>query len=471
MLRTFFISLLACMLLSACTKVDKLSDEARITSFEITNSTDNITIDNENIVIEENVVNIPILFGRKHFPLELSVNIGLSSTTEDVMSADTSRLDMKKFIFEDIYSTQDFYLISESGIAHKAQIRLIDNRNAEVYDVKLWGLPEEMYVTYIRNNNIRISLILDEITYPVEIYPLITKTEGATYKDFTEGEALRFDSIETKTITLVSKDGDEKKWHLELVPPIANMDFERWLMEKDEDGNDICKNIDPTPAVGYGWGTANNRFVSGTQRIPYDGSRGGKFAAEMTTSIQDLSSLGIGELITAATLFAGEFRMKLQFDNPPLMTYFGIPFIQKPVAFEVEAKYQPGPKMLVSRKIGKKYVIEDYNGDNAPNYPGYDRGHIWIELLHWSKNSKLEYHREPVEGLTILGEGELIFDQNKIDNIGEWQVYRIPMTYKEHYNHLAPTHIAITMSSSIEGDYFIGAPESKLTVNYIKIKN
>ena len=130
-MRNYYIYLLlACLLsITSCTKVDNLSDEASIVSFRITNISEGIEIDENNITITKDNkgsnVSIPLLFGRKNFPLKLSADIRFSSTTDDMISVDENPLNLKEFIFNDVYTFHTFYMISESGQPHLATIRII----------------------------------------------------------------------------------------------------------------------------------------------------------------------------------------------------------------------------------------------------------------------------------------------------------------------------------------------------------
>ena len=113
-MRNYYIYLLlACLLsITSCTKVDNLSDEASIVSFRITNISEGIEIDENNITITKDNkgsnVSIPLLFGRKNFPLKLSADIRFSSTTDDMISVDENPLNLKEFIFNDVYTFHTF---------------------------------------------------------------------------------------------------------------------------------------------------------------------------------------------------------------------------------------------------------------------------------------------------------------------------------------------------------------------------
>lgn len=246
----------------------------------------------------------------------------------------------------------------------------------------------------IHDNNIRINFKVD-FDWPVTIEAEITRN-GKVKIGSAESPFIFSGPNDKKQITLIAEDNqDERVWNIQVVPTIENSNFESWI-----NVGTSKINIDPTPGIGLGWATANNSFVQGTTPVPYQNG----YAAQLQTGIQNLSGLGIGELITAGTIFTGYFKMNISaLSNPPLMTYFGIPFIMRPKSISIDAKYEAGVKFQQSEKVGQNsYKIKDLAGT--------DQGRIWVELLRWEGNGNLEYHGDPVEGLKVLGKGEMIFD-------------------------------------------------------------
>lgn len=439
------------MLLAGCTKVSKLSDDAEIVSFKITRVSDGVELGVDQIVVNNNEVLIPLEFGRKNFPLAISTEIGFSKTTDEAMSIDEQQLNLKEFVFNDVYTAKEFYLIAESGTPHLARVKLVDKLNAEItgFDPELDD-PDAVLVTVL-DNNIRI-LLKKALGWPLTITPTVTKTATAEYLDYQEGDSFTFTSVadNQKQITLCAANGDERIWNIQVVPLIQNSDFELWINE----GNKSV-NIDPVPGSGLGWATANNSFVQGTKPVVHDGGK----AAQMTTELQSIGFLG--DMIASGTIFTGKFKLSVSaLNNPPAMTHFGIPFVSKPVSISVDASYISGSQLQQSVKEGDKYVLH--------NLTGADEGRIWVKLLHWEGEGDIDYHEKPVEGLTILGEGEMIFDGNKT-SLRDWKRYTIPINYYSSYRHLNPTHLAIVMTSSRRGDSFIGAVGSKLTVDNVEV--
>lgn len=452
MRKYYGILLLALGLFSSCEKVSKLSDDAEIVSFSITDQTEGIVLNKEGITVSNNVVSIPLDYGRKLFPLTIKANIKFSSTTDKAISVDENPLNLKELTFKNVYTPQSFYLISESGVPHLGQIVLKDKPNADITNFHITNHAEKDVNVSIHDNNIRINFKKD-FSWPVTIEADITHNgeikAGSAISPFTFSGP-----YDKKQIILIAKDNqDERVWNIQVVPTIENSNFELWINE-----NTSKVNIDPTPGKGLGWATANNSFVQGTTPVPYQNG----YAAQLQTGIQNLSGLGIGELITAGTIFTGYFQINISaLSNPPLMTYFGIPFIMRPESISVDAKYEAGVKFQRSEKVGlNSYKLKDTTG--------VDQGRIWVELLRWEGNGELEYHGDPVDGLKVLGKGEIIFDGANTA-LRNWNNYTIPIKYDSKYKDLEPTHISIVMTSSRQGDLFIGAKGSTLTVDNVVV--
>ncbi|WP_270516759.1 PCMD domain-containing protein [Sanguibacteroides sp. AM78-02pH3A] len=450
-MRNYFILLFltGILILNACTKVDKLSDEANITSLAVTGITpQGINIDQNNITIENNIVSIPLNYGRKLFPLTLSTEIKFSSTTDGTMSTNAQPLNLKEFTFNDVYTPQTFYLISESGVPHLAQIILIDQPNAEISDFKITNFPEDKVSTRIRDNYVRI-VFKDAIEkWPIDIEAQITRI--GEWKEGSDITSFHFTQPgETKHLTLVADNGDERVWNIQIVPPIENSDFELWINE-----GTIDVNINPIPGKGFGWATANNMFVQGTLPVSNNGGK----AAQISTDIQSIGF--IGDLVTAGTLFTGYFKMNIsKLDDPRAMTYFGIPFINRPASLSIDVKYKPGNTLQqsVKNKDGK-YVLTEAKG--------VDEGRIWVKLLHWNGEGELEYHDRDIPDLTVIGEGDYVLKGSDL-SLRDWKNIVIPIKYTSD---LEPTHISIVMTSSNKGDLFIGAKGSTLTVDNLTFK-
>lgn len=450
----------------SCQKVSNLSDKAGVESCTVTSFNDSVRIYPGSAKIENNSVIIPLDYGRKFFPLTVSVDFKFSSTTVGTLPIDKDHsIDFNDITFKDVYDQPTFYLISESGIPHLWSIQFKDKQNAEIEQFSLKNTLPPGYIQniIIEKNNIHIILGKSVKTWPFVITPEIQKTTTATYKgtDYQEGQDLEFNTFDdVKNITLVADNGDERVWNIYLessTPQLKNSNFDLWINTDLIDGEQNKKiNIDPVPGKGLGWSTANNTYVRGS--VPVE--RNGGFAAQMTTSVQYLGFIGLGNLLAAGTVYTGSFHLNLQLDQPRQMTFFSIPFTARPNAVEVDAQYIAGKLMQRSVKEGSSYVLKD-----IPD--GKDKGHIWVKLLNWQGQGELAYHGEEVllSGLSVVGEGEHIFYGTA--NEAEWQSVRVDINYKDLVKEA--THIAIVMTSSKDGDSFLGAVGSTLRVDNLSL--
>ena len=250
MRKYYGILLLALGLFSSCEKVSKLSDDAEIVSFSITEQTEGIILNKDDITISNNIVTIPLDYGRKLFPLTIKANIKFSSTTNKVISVDENPLNLKEITFNDVYTPQTFYLISESGLPHLGQIVLKDKPNANITNFRITE-PSEGVSVSIRDNNIRITFEKEidwSETESVTIKADITKT--GEYKDGSAPSSFVFtNSNDKKQITLIADNGDERVWNVLIVPSIENSKFEDWI-------NDMPKGI--IRSKGIIWAAENN---------------------------------------------------------------------------------------------------------------------------------------------------------------------------------------------------------------------
>ena len=262
-MRKYYWILLFAVGLSSCTKVSKLSDTAEIVSFTILDQTEGIILNKDDITITNNVVTIPLDYGRKLFPLTIKADIKFSSTTDDAISVNEEPLNLKEITFKDVYTPQTFYLISESRVPSLGKIILKDKANAEITNFNVTNYTEEEVSVTIRDNNIRINFKQD-FSWPVTIKAKI-HNNGKIKAGSAESPFTFSGPKDIKQITLIANDNqDERVWNIQVVPTIENSNFESWV-----NIGTSKVNIDPTPGKGLGWATANNTFVQGTTPVPY----------------------------------------------------------------------------------------------------------------------------------------------------------------------------------------------------------
>ncbi|MDR0659724.1 MAG: PCMD domain-containing protein [Prevotellaceae bacterium] len=405
----------------------------------------------------DNTYNIITLYATKispaHFPLavtptEVEVSPGASHNMSTMsFTAMNDEYDFKVWIG----SKEEFW-----KVILKPAPTINTEADVEGFVIESSSLPS------LTNNEINIYKEKAEITIDIidksaseafnpklQIKPIIALSDGADFTDYTVGSIIEFSTFQDIiTFTVQAQNGTSKQWKVRLVnkPQLPNADFELWKM----DGS--FPTIDPFPGVGLGWATANNSFVKGT--MPASNAPNGN-AAEMTTDI--VNNVLIKNLITAGTLYVGQFKLSLDMGNPRSMTKFGIPFEAYPTAIKIDAKYQPGEKLQRSVLLsGMKYELHDVEGQ--------DKGQIWVELVNWSGSGNIDYAGTPKETIKVLARGEYDF----IGASG-WNRITIPFEKTASYDLYPVTHIVIVMASSFEGHLFLGAKGSKLTVDNIEL--
>ena len=218
---------------------------------------------------------------------------------------------------------------------------------------------------------------------------------------------------------------------------IPNSDFEQWIYTGT--GTNKVTNIDPTPIEGHNyWCTANNTLVQSTH--PAQGYSG--LCAEMVTKKVDF----VQRAISAGMIYTGNLSSNVNLINPKQMTFFGSRFVQRPKSMTFKMSYKAGDQL---QKVENGKFVD---------VTGKDQGQAWIELLEGYG----DYHGEPVNGVKVLGRGELT-----INDTNGWIEVTVPINYTDMIT--PPTHIAIVFTSSIRGDYLEGAAGSTLLVDDVRL--
>ncbi|MDR2413929.1 MAG: PCMD domain-containing protein [Odoribacteraceae bacterium] len=430
-MRKWSICFIAVLLASACRHVNDLSDEARVEQFAITSLRPDKARAGE-VSIEPGKIRVGIYPDEGIFPVSFRATVKNSPGTDAVLHLpDTFRFDTSNAV-------ETFYLIAESGAPHPHEVSL----QALPTGADVLGLTVEGATAAIDPWNAAIRLSVAHLTFPYAISPRASLPDGASATGIDTITFARIDEV--KRFPVTSADGAySREWSCSIEGPVqlVNSSFEEWST------SGTVVNILPAKV----WGTANNYMVQGTLPVEHDGGK----AAEMTTNIQTVPLFN-HQLIAAGTLYTGHFSLNLNFENPRSMTYFGVPHDQRVSAVSFDARYIAGPRLQHSVKVGSKYQVE--------NIDGVDQGEAWVEMLHWAGSGELAYHGVPVDSLTVLGRGNIVFD-GADKTLEEWKNVTMPILYTNDL--LAATHLVIVFSSSKEGDVFKGADGSKLAVDNV----
>lgn len=424
----------------ACSDPYKLSDNAGVKSFSIDAASPAGVQFNEPLVSSSRIV-LPMTKGRYSFPISITASVETNGPEQQVLNLDFSN----SIEFATLTEEKEFYVTSASGLPKKYMVSLVkiphvDDNDVELFRVGSMVTPPEAVLTdqgviQADDKEGEIAILVQNGVYPIEFRPTMVLSLGAT-SSLTGLPVFKFDSAtDTIRFAVISQSGKSKPWKVYLNEnrlQLPNNQFEQWT-------------DDLTPV---GWATANNLMVSGTMRSndPVYGS-----VVKLSTSRVEFGSI---KQIAAGSLFLGHFKLDLgHMNNPPMMTYMGIPFTGKPLAAKIALNYAPG-----------KTLEKSANGAFIP-MAGIDQGNVTFELLHYTGFSKdFEYH-----GFDNTPNVELVarYKKRVADTKGAWSENHYPLTF--YTTTKQPNYISVVFSSSADGDLFVGAAGSTLLVGAIDL--
>lgn len=454
---------------------DKNAEESSDTSisnfsFTYTSKDNRMKLSSTSIVADNtnHRITLKITAGPKAFPLTLTNKIvKLGNPAAAVVEQEIADYDTP-LTFESLTSTKTFTVRAENGTEQQWTIDLESQAKGHTAEITNFLVNHitggTLVAVKLEPENSRVRMEIEGVP-PFYATVAIETSENASVTGLENG-ILTINSYNHEVpLTVTSQDEEvTKTWTVYIDKPvevqIANSEFELWGEFKNINGGTYT--IDPTPGAGYGWGTANLTIigmgVKGTMPVE---RADGTLAAEMTTSEQN--TVFKGYVVASGTLYTGLFNLNINYiTQPRKMTKFGIPYTARPASVSMEVKYAPGAQLKEATADDKgKYSIHDIDG--------VDKAHIWVELLQWSGSGAIDYDgSENAENITVLGRAELVIDGAN-NPYKEWSKITLPMVYNEQYADITPTHIAVVMSSSKDGDKFIGAIGSKLTVDHFVI--
>ena len=439
-------------------------------SYAYTSKDNRMKLSSTSVVADNNNhrITLKITAGPKAFPLTLTNKImKLGNPSATVVEQEIA--DYKTpLTFESLTSTKTFTVRAEDGTEQQWTIDLESQAKGHTADITSFLVGKiiggSLTAVKIEPETSRIRMEIEGVP-PFYATVAIETSESASVTGLENGILTINNYNHEIPLTVTSQDEEvTKTWTVYVDKPVEvqidNSEFELWGKFKNINGGTYT--IDPTPGAGYGWGTANLELlgigVMGTMPVE---RADGTLAAEMTTSEQN--TILKGYIVAAGTLYTGLFNLNINYiTQPRKMTKFGIPYTARPASVSMEAKYVPGTQLKQATADDKgKYSIHDI--------AGVDRAHIWVELLQWSGSGAIDYDgSEGAENITVLGRAELVIDGAN-NPYEEWSKITLPMVYNPQYADITPTHIVVVMSSSKDGDKFIGAIGSKLSVDHFVI--
>lgn len=304
------------------------------------------------------------------------------------------------------------------------------------------------------------------------------------YASFTPAIGEKKDFTNPVEYIVQAEDGSTKTYYVVVLrgassqSQLPNSSFDFWhdATYGDTEYIDIGANIDDQT-----WATGNQGAAfaiaiganANLPTLPFE-TAPNKFAAELVT--QNMGALAAafgGKGVAAGNLFAGVFDIGTVTNAHPV---FGIPYTQLPTAFQVDYKYSPAQGLLDGKlnaiegedAMDMYLILEKRDGDKVKRL-----GVGWFR----SGEAQEEWKTQEVEikyaqGQAPEGIEEYAMQVLKYGHDGnptETNPTKMPEATWGNIATDKPTHILVVFTSSYQGDYFIGAPGSKLIVDNFEL--
>lgn len=208
--------------------------------------------------------------------------------------------------------------------------------------------------------------------------------------------------------------------------------------------------------------------------LPFEKENGEKAAELETQNMGALAASFGGKGVAAGNLFAGRFEIGTVTNAHPV---FGTPYTQTPVAFRVDYKYTPAEGLIDGKRnpvegedaMDMYVILEKRDGAEVKRlgvgwYRSSDEKTVWT-----TKEVEIKYARngQAPEGVEDYAQHKL-----KYGHDGDTSATDPSMMDYARWGDIStdkPTHILVVFTSSYLGDYFIGAPDSKLIVDNFEL--
>lgn len=318
--------------------------------------------------------------------------------------------------------------------------------------------------------NDEITLYIKDGAAINDVTPKFTLTEGATISP--DGTSCDFTKSQSYTFTVTSQDGKwNKEYTLKILPPInTDYNFENVKTNKNDkyyifyekftNGNEI-----------FSWASGNEGFAfTGVQatkeQYPTTIDHTTEKGQCLKLQTKDTGKLGasVGMPLAAGNLFLGSFSVNLA--DVLSATKFGVPFTHIPTRMEGYYKYTPGPTFY---KLNAEKKLEPVPGRK-------DQCDIYAVFYETTPG------QETLTGHNILDQNNMnivsiarIKQSDVVENSAEWTHFTLTFEtlsgrkVEETKLNEGKYNLAIVFSSSIDGAYFEGAPESTLWIDDVNI--
>ena len=304
------------------------------------------------------------------------------------------------------------------------------------------------------------------------------------YATFTPAIGEKQDFTNPVEYIVQAEDGSTKSYFVVVLrggssqSQLPNSSFDLWhdAIYAETKYKDIGENIDDKT-----WGTGNQGATfaialganADLPTLPLE-TAPNKFAAQLATqNMGDLAAAFGGKGVAAGNLFAGVFDIGTVTNAHPV---FGIPYTQTPIAFKVDYKYSPAEGLLDGKlqpvegedAMDMYLILEKREGDNVKRL-GVGWYRSGEEQKEWkTQEVEIKYAQgEAPDGLEEHAKHVLKYGHDGDPTVTD--PTKLPEATWGNITTDKPTHILVVFTSSYQGDYFIGAPGSKLIVDNFEL--
>lgn len=366
--------------------------------------------------------------------------------------------------------------------------------------INLENPTDIFYWDYNSKKTVKLDDGFDDIFYTTDSIPFIVRydavigelpvtvgaTEGATvylsqnneYVPFRNGSLVDFSGEQTRLFRIVSEDGVYNRTYKVCVVPdedpnlgacTMKIDFEDFYYyeEKGLPKYHIFIENDPYAISADQWVSGNPGFkLSKSSAQPDDyptvavegGGVDGNTCLKLET--RDTGAFGrmVNYRIAAGNLFIGTFDVANALKNALQATRFGLPFRHKPIKMSGYYKFKAGPQ------------FQDKRGNPVDRIDQPDAYCVMYRAVDAQGNRVQPDGDDVLTNPNIVGIGRI----TGVVETNDWTRFEIPIEYSEDIDQelliANGYNMTVCFSSSIEGAYFEGAPESTFYVDKVTLE-
>ena len=351
-------------------------------------------------------------------------------------------------------------------------------------EILLFQIEGQTGSTRIKDDTIYVR-VPDDV-YLTSISSLsVSNIKVSDYATFTPAIGEKQDFSQPVSYTVIAEDGSKRVYYVVVQRAgssniqLPNSSFEFWHEAEFGTTRYIDIGVDKDNKT---WATGNQgaAFAIGIgadaelPSQPYERSNG-ETAAALTTQNMGFLAAGFGgKGVAAGNMFAGRFEIGTVTNAHPV---FGTPYTQTPIAFKVDYKYTPA-EGLVNGKLDPVegedamdmyLILEKREGDKVKRlgvgwYRSGDAQEDWK-----TQEVDIKYARNGQAPDDVEEYARYVLKYGHDGNTSATNPSEMPEATWGDIATDKPTHILVVFTSSYQGDYFIGAPGSKLIVDNFEL--